>query len=161
MMKTMWDMKAILILAAICLGLLAGCASHRPAAPASGFEAADDFKIETAVYGYLLEKHPWDGSNCAAIFLEASDDRASALINKFLKYIPRLKPASQAESRPNQAPLDRKTGKPGVLLTAKAVDPTNGVSEAIGTWYAGEGETGLYAFVLVEADGQWTVQSVK
>ncbi len=159
-------MKSISIFAAIGITLLAGCASHRPAKPpeASGasrqFEASDDFKIETAVYGYLLEKHPWDGGG-AAIYLEAGDERAAALIKAFPKHVPPLKPASRAERQPNQAPRDRDTGKPGVMLSAKAVDPTNGVSEAVGTWYAGEGQTGLYAFVLVEMDGRWTIQSVK
>jgi len=154
-------MKAICVFTAICLGLLAGCASHPPAASTSGLEATDDFKIEAAVYGYLLEKHPWDGSDCAAIFLEADDARAAALIRKFPKHVPPLKPGSLAERRPNQAPVDRKTGKPGILLTAKAVDPTNGVSEAVGTWYAGEGRAGLYAFVLVEMDGKWAIEGVK
>lgn len=154
-------MKAISIVAAVLLGLLAGCRTHQPAPQSQTFEAGDDFKIEAAVYGYLLEKHPWDGGEYAVIFLEAGDDRAAALIKKFPKYVPPLKPVSEAERRPNQAPTDKSTGKPSVILSAKAVDPTNGVSEAVGTWYAGEGLTGLYAFVLVEMDGQWTIQSVK
>ena len=41
------------------------------------------------------------------------------------------------------------------------MDPTNDVSEAIGTWYAGEAVSGLYAFVLVKVDGEWTIQSAK
>jgi len=157
-------MKAILIVATLFLGLLAGCRTHRPAEPSKpgpAFAASDDFKIEAAVYGYLLEKHPWDGGEYAVIFLEAGDDRAAALIKKNPNYVPPLKPISEAERPPNQVPTDKSTGKPGVILSAKAVDPTNGVSEAVGTWYAGEGLTGLYAFVLVEMDGQWTIQSVK
>ncbi len=159
-------MKTVSVFAAIFLGLLAGCASHwhtQPAEESSAIremEASDNFKIEAAVYGYLLEKHPWE-SNYAAIFLGASDERAAVLIKKFPKKVPPLKPVSQAERQPNQALIDWDTGKPGVLLTAKAVDPTNGVSEAVGTWYAGEGQTGLYAFVLMEMDGRWTIQSVR
>ncbi len=154
------------MVAAVGLGLLAGCTSHRHAklpeesSAIREMEASDDFKIETAVYGYLLEKHPWAGGY-AVIYLEAGDKRAAALIKEFPKHVPPLKPASRAERQPNQAPMDRDTGKPGVMLSAKAVDPTNGVSEAVGTWYAGEGQTGLYAFVLVEMDSQWTIQSVK
>ena len=153
-------MKAISIVTALLLGLLAGCASHHPAkTPAEPsaireLEASDNFKIEAAVYGYLLEKHPWEGGNDAAIFLEAGDERAAALVRRFPKHVPPLQPVSRADRLPNRAPMDRATGKPGVLLTAKAVDPTNGVSEAIGSWYAGEGRSGLYAFVLVEMDGQ-------
>jgi len=159
-------MKTVSVFAAIFLGLLAGCASHQPAKPAEEssaireMEVSDNFKIEAAVYGYLLEKHPWE-SNYAAIFLDAGDERAAALIRKFPNHVPPLRPVSQADRQPNQAPIDRDTGKPAVLLTAKAVDPTNGVSEAVGTWYAGEGQTGLYAFVLIEMDGRWTIQSAK
>ena len=155
------DMKTIFVFAAIALGLLAGCASHPPAAPTSGLEATDDFKIEEAVYGYLLEKHPWDSSAYGAIYLETGDDRAAALIKKLPRPILPLKPVSQAKRQPNLAPVDLKTGKPGILLSARAVDPTNGVSEAVGTWDAGAEAKGLYAFVLMEMDGQWTIQSAK
>jgi hypothetical protein len=157
-------MKTISICAALFLGLLPGCRTHpaaEPSGPGRAFEATADFKIEAAVYGYLLEKHPWDGGKYAAIFLEAGDDRAAALIRKFPKHIPPLKPISKAERRPNQAPTDKDTGKPGVILSAKAVEPGNSVSEAVGTWDAGGGASGLYAFVLVEVNGQWTIQSVK
>ncbi len=49
----------------------------------------------------------------------------------------------------------------GWLQHGKAMDPTNGVAEAIGTWYAGGAVSGLYAFVLVRVDGEWTIQSVQ
>jgi len=159
-------MKTIPIFAVIFLALLVGCASHRQANPTNPsnairqMEASDDFRIEAAVYGWLLEKHPWQ-SNVAVIFLDAGDVRAAALIKRFSKHVPPLKPVSQADRQPDQAPMDRATGKPGVLLTAKAVDPTNGVSEAVGTWDAGAEAKGLYAFVLMEMDGQWTIQSAK
>jgi hypothetical protein len=158
-------MKAISIVAAVCLGLLSGCASHKQAkAPSAGqiFEAGDDFKIEKAVYGYLLEKHPWgDNGGYAAIFLTGSDDRVAALIKKFPKQVPPLKPGDRVQRSPNQAPIDKDTGKPGMILSAKAVDPTNGVSEAVGTWYAGGAVSGLCAFVLVKVDGEWTIQSAR
>jgi hypothetical protein len=47
------------------------------------------------------------------------------------------------------------------MLSAKAVDPTNGVSEAIGTWNGGEAVSGTSAFVLMKTDGGWIVQSVQ
>jgi hypothetical protein len=160
---------AAIIAAAICLCLLAGCAS-RQAAQASRaktpeasqkLEAGDDFKIEAAVYGYLLEKQPWGGGEYGAIFLEGDDARVAALIRKFPHHVPPLKPGSRAQSLPNRGPLDKDTGKPGLMLSAKAVDPTNGVSEAIGTWNGGEAVSGTSAFVLMEVDGQWTIQSVQ
>ena len=162
-------MKSASILAAVFLCLLAGCASHRLAKATNAkavsenqkIAVSDDFKIEMAVYGYLLNKHPWDGGKYAAIFLQSSDDRVAALIKKFPHQVPPLKPGGQALLRPNQAPLDQDTGKPGLLLSAKAVDPTNGVSEAVGSWNGGETATGVYAFVLVEMNGAWTIQSVQ
>ena len=162
-------MKNVSILAAIFLCLLAGCASHRvaKATPAKGvradqkIEASDDLKIEVAVYAYLLNKHPWAGGKYTAILLQSGDDRVAALVKLFPHPIPPLKSGNRAQLRPNQAPLDQDTGKPALLLSAKAMDPTNGVSEAVGSWNGGETESGLYAFVLVEMNGNWTIQSAQ
>ncbi len=162
-------MKAVVFVAVAGLGLLAGCASHKPAqppkavAPVAGqnIEAGDDFKIEEAVYGYLLRKHPWGSGDYAVIFLGGNDARASALIRKFPHQVPPLKPVSRAQFRPNQPPMDKDTGKPGLILSAKAVDPTKDVSEAIGTWNGGGDVSGLSAFVLMKVNGEWTIQSVQ
>ena len=160
-------MKSVSLLAALCLCLLAGCASHRqvkhPKESIDGrkIEAGDDFKIEVAVYANLLNKHPWAGGKYTAIFLQSGDDRLAALIKQFPRLAPPLKPGNRAQLRPNQAPRDQDTGKPALLLSAKAVDPTNGVSEAVGSWNGGETESGLYAFVLVEMNGNWTIQSAQ
>ena len=157
-------MKTIFIVAAVCLGLLAGCASHQPAEKSGAsrkFEAGDDFKIEMAVYGYLLEKHPWDNGEYTAVFLEGNDAWVAALIRKFPNQVPPIKLSNRMQLHPNQAPIDKDTGKSAIILSAKAMDPTNDVSEAIGTWYAGEAVSGLSAFVLVKVDGRWTIQSVK
>ncbi|MGO8742675.1 MAG: hypothetical protein ACLQUR_09800 [Limisphaerales bacterium] len=157
-------MKTISIAVAISLCLLAGCRTNRKAGDLSEsrkLESRDDFKIEMAVYGYLLEKHPWDNGEYTAIFVEGSDAWVAALIRKFPSHVPPLKPSNRAQLRPNQAPIDKDTGKPAMILSAKAMDPTNGVSEAIGTWYAGEAVSGLSAFVLVKVDGEWTIQSAR
>jgi len=160
-------MKAISIVAALFLCLLAGCSTGklaekpRESRKPDVTDVSDDFKIEMAVYGYLLEKHPWDGGDYTAIFLTGSDDRVAALIRKFPHHIPPLKPNDRMQQSPNQAPIDKDTGKPGLILSAKAIEPTNDVSEAIGTWNAGEAVSGLYAFVLVKVDGEWIIQSVQ
>jgi hypothetical protein len=160
-------MKAISIVAALLFCLLTGCSTGKPAGKPreSGkpdvTDVSDDFKIEAAVYGYLLERNLGNSGEYTAIFLTGSDDRVAALIKIFPHHVPPLKPGDRAQLRPNQAPIDKDTGKPGMILSAKAVDPTNGVSEAVGTWYGGEAVSGLYAFVLVEMDGKWTIQSVK
>ena len=160
----MVKLKTVFIFAAVFLCLLAGCRTNPKAEDFSNsrkLESRDDFKIEMAVYGYLLERHPWDNGEYSAIFLEGSDAWVAALIRKFPNHVPPLKPSNRAQLRPNQAPIDKDTGKPAMILSAKAMDPTNDVSEAIGTWYAGEAVSGLYAFVLVKADGKWTIQSAK
>ncbi len=160
-------MKAISIVAALFLCLLAGCSTGKQAEnPRESrkpevADVSDEFKIEMAVYCYLLEKHPWDSGEYAAIFLEGSDDRVAALIRKFPHHVPPIKPGDRMQRSPNQAPIDKDTGKPGLILSAKALGPTNGVSEAIGTWYAGEAVSGLFAFVLVNVDGEWAIQSVQ
>ena len=157
-------MKTISIVAAVCLGLLAGCALHQQAEKSGAsrkFEASDDFKIEAAVYGYLLERHFSDQGEYSAFFLEGSDARVAALIRKFPNHVPPIKLSNRMQLHPNQAPIDKDTGKSAIILSAKAMDPTNDVSEAIGTWYAGEAVSGLSAFVLVKVDDRWTIQSVK
>ena len=157
-------MKIVFIFAAVFLCLLAGCRTNRKAEDlgvSRKLEGQDDFKIEMAVYGYLLEKHPWGNGEYTAIFLEGNDAWVAALIRKLPNHVPPIKPSNRAQLRPNQAPIDKDTGKPALILSAKAMDPTNDVSEAIGTWYAGEAVSGLCAFVLVKVDGQWTIQSAK
>jgi len=159
-------MKTILIACALLLCLLAGCATDRDSEGNNGghaqkIEKTDDFKIKAAVYGYLLQQHFLDGGGYTAIFLEGSDAEVAALIRKFPNHVPPLKPSDRAQIRPHQTPLDKDTGKPAIVLSAKALDPTNGASEAIGTWYGGEAVSGLCAFVLVKAHGEWTIQSAR
>jgi hypothetical protein len=159
-------MKTVLIFAVVFLCLLAGCSTNKysgkySAHPVQKIEDGDEFKIETAVYGYLLQRHFSDQDEYSAIFLEGDDARVAALIRKFPNHIPPIKPSDRILLHPNQTPVDKDTGKPAMILSAKAMDPTNGVAEAIGTWYAGGAVSGLYAFVLVKVDGEWTIQSVK
>ena len=157
-------MKTVFIFAAVFLCLLAGCRTNQKAddfSTSRKLESRDDFKIEMAVYGYLLEKHPWDNSEYTAVFLEGNDAWVAALIRKFPNHVPPIKLSNRMQLHPNQAPIDKDTGKSAIILSAKAMDPTNDVSEAIGTWYAGEAVSGLSAFVLVKVDDRWTIQSVK
>jgi hypothetical protein len=157
-------MKTISIVAVVFLGLLAGCASRQQAEKSGAsreFEAGDNFKIEAAVYGYLLERHFSDQGEYSAIFLAGSDAWVAALIRKFPNHVPPIKPSNRMQLHPNQTPIDKDTGKPAMILGVEAMDPENGVAEAIGTWYAGGAESGLYAFVLVKVDGEWTIQSAK
>ena len=159
-------MKTFLILAPVFLCLLAGCATDKYSElflsdPAQRLEDGDVFKIEAAVYGYLLGRHFWDQDEYSAIFLEGDNARVAALIRQFPNHVPPIKPSDRIELHPNRTPIDKDTGRPAIIFSAKAMDPTNGVAEAIGSWYAGGAVSGLYAFVLVKVDGQWAIQSVK
>ena len=160
-------MKSISIFAAVFLCLLAGCSTGKYGAasahgrPAPRLEDQDDFQIEAAVYGYLLGRHFSDHNEFSAIFLEGSEARVAALMRKFPHHVPPLKPSNRVQLHPHQTPIDKDTGRPAMILSAKAMDPTNGVAEAIGTWYAGKAVSGLYAFVLVKVGGVWTIQSVQ
>jgi hypothetical protein len=159
-------MKTVSIFAVVLLCLLAGCSTDKyseifSSDPMPKLEDGDEFKIEAAVYGYLLERHFSDQDEYSAIFLEGDNARVAALIRKFPNHVPPIKPSDRMELHPSQAPIDKDTGKPAMIFSAKAMDPTNGVAEAIGTWYAGGAVSGLSAFVLVKANGEWTIQSVQ
>jgi hypothetical protein len=159
-------MKTVSIFGAVFLCLLAGCGTNKYSEkfngdPGQKFAGGDEFKIEAAVYGYLLGRHFPNQDEYSAIFLEGSDAEVAALIQKFPNHVPPIKPSNRIELHPNQAPIDKDTGKPALILSSKAMDPTNGVSEAIGTWYAGGAVSGLYAFVLVKVDGEWIIQSAR
>ena len=150
----------------VSLCLLAGCATNKQlekfsGGPAQKVAEGDEFKIEAAVYGYLLGRHFPNQDEYSAIFLEGSDADVATLIQKFPHHVPPIKPSNRIQLHPNQAPIDKDTGKPALILSAKAMDPTDGVSEAIGTWYAGGAVSGLYAFVLTKVDGEWIIQSVR
>jgi hypothetical protein len=156
--------KIVLIIVVLLVCGLTACRTGKPAEKSDAsreFEASDEFKIEAAVYGYLLERNFSDRVEYSAIFLEGSDAWVAALIRKFPNHVPPIKPSNRMQLHPNQTPIDEDTGKPAMILSAKAMEPTNDVSEAIGTWYAGGALSGMYAFVLVKADGEWAIQSAK
>jgi hypothetical protein len=159
-------MKIVLIFVMLLVCGLAGCRTGKQAEESGGghsqkLEDRDEFKIEAAVYGYLLERHFSDQVEYSAIFLEGSDAWVAAMIRKFPNHVPPIKPSNRMQLHPNQTPIDKDTGKPAMILGVEAMDPTNGVAEAIGTWYAGGAVSGLYAFVLVKVDGEWTIQNAK
>ena len=159
-------MKTVSIIAALFLCLLVGCRTGKHSTitrngSAQGFESRDDFQIELQVYRYLLQRDLWSSGEYTAVFLAGNDAEVAALLRKLPAHVPPLKPGNRALLHPKETPMDKDTGKPAMVLSAKAMDPTNGVSEAIGTWYAGESASGLYAFVLMKLNGQWTIQSVR
>ena len=64
---------------------------HRPedstASPAKPekqkLSSQDLFKVEVAVYGYLLQRHFWHDGEYSAVFLQGTDDEVDALLKLF------------------------------------------------------------------------------
>ncbi|MGD0253142.1 MAG: hypothetical protein ABSC01_10655 [Verrucomicrobiota bacterium] len=159
-------MKAVLIFAAFSICLLAGCASHkhsgaRRGAPPQKLRDTDEFKIDEAVYGYLLQRHFWDGGEYTAIFLQGEDAEVDAIRRDYPNHVPPIKPGKRAKLHPNRTPIDRDTDKPAMILGVEASEPVNDTVEAIGTWYAGGAMSGHYTFSLKKVNGEWTIESVQ
>jgi hypothetical protein len=158
--------KTALIFVALSLCLLAGCASHsysgaRRSAPHQKLKDTDAFKIDEAVYGYLLQRHFWDGGEYTAIFLQGEDAEVDAIRRDFPNHVPPIKPSKRAKLHPNRTLMDRDTDKPAMILGVEASEPANGTVEAIGTWYAGGAVSGHYTFSLKKVNGEWMIESVK
>jgi hypothetical protein len=122
----------------------------------------DLFKVEVAVYSYLLQRHFWDDGEYSAIFLQGEDDEVDVLIKKFPGHVPPIKPSYHADLQPNRTPIDKDTGKPAMILSVDVGDPNGDDSvDAIGRWYAGGAVAGFYSFILKKSGDDWTIESVK
>jgi hypothetical protein len=159
--------------------LAAGCASYgEPVVflsapqippPSSGAPATakslskdDEKKIQTLVCGYLLERHFWEGGDYSALFLQADDDVVAAFIKKYPDHVPPIKPNFHIDLRPNQAPLDKDTGRPAMILGTDVGELNeDGSVDVIGRWYAGSAVKGSYTFLVKKAGDDWTIASVK
>jgi hypothetical protein len=158
--------KIALIFVAISLCLLTSCASHRhgnmrSGAPPQKLKDTDAFKIDEAVYGYLLQKHFWDNGEYTAIFLQGEDAEVDAIRRDFPNHVPPVKSSKRAKLHPNRTPIDRDTDKPAMILGVDASEPVNGTVEAVGTWYAGGAASGHYTFSLKKVNGEWMIESVQ
>jgi hypothetical protein len=121
----------------------------------------DLFKVELAVYGYLLQRHFWDDNEYTAIFLQGEDDEVDALIKQFPNHVPPIKTSDHAELFLNRTPIDKDTGKPAMILSVDALDPVNGMVEAVGKWYAGGAVSGFYTFSLQKSGDDWMIENYK
>jgi hypothetical protein len=121
----------------------------------------DLFKVELAIYGYLLQRHFWDDNEYTAIFLQGEDDEVDALIKRFPNHIPPIKTSDHAKLLPNRTPIDKDTGKPAMILSVEALDPVDDTVEAVGKWYAGGAVSGFYTFSLQKSGDDWVIESYK
>ncbi len=124
-------------------------------------EKADLRKVETAVYGYLLQRHFWDAGEYSAIFLQADDAEVEAMRRTFPNHIPPIKAGYRAELRPGRTPVDKDTGGPGMILSVDALEAEGDAVAAIGRWYAGDAVTGFYTLELKKSGAEWVIESVK
>jgi hypothetical protein len=171
-------MKPKIIFTTLGVCLLAGCGTDkdqfsderpqpakRPAdsliAPSKKLDKQDLFKVELAVYSYLLQRHFWDGNDYTAVFLQGEDDEVDALIKRFPNHVPPIKTSGHAELLPNRAPLDRDTGRTAMILSVDALDPEGDTVQAVGKWFAGGAVSGFYTFALEKDGGDWVIESVK
>ncbi len=173
--------KMKMIFAALCVCSLSGCFSDKEAirfnderSPEPTHAAAtavlpqiqrlekdDLLKVETAVYGYLLQRHFWDAGEYSAIFLQAEDAEVEAIRRTFPNHVPPIKTGDRAELRPGRSPVDKDTGGQAMILSVDALEPEGDAVEAIGRWYAGDAVTGHYTFSLKKVDGEWMIENVK
>lgn len=159
--------------------LLAGCSTKQPpivflsapklpayltnpAAAAPGLSQTDAQAINVAAFTKLLDFHPWGGGAYAAIFLQADDRVVNALIEKFPRHNPPIKPAAQLDLRSAQQPMDRATGLPALILSTELSPPAaDGSVQVKGNWYAGPAAKGATTFTLKKSGNDWVVAGEK
>jgi hypothetical protein len=142
------------------LGVHAGAPAASPKNPEGNKLGKQDlFKVEVAVYRELLQRPLWEAGNYSAIFLQGDDDEVTALIKAFPNHIPPIKESSNADLRPNQAPLDKETGKPAIILSVEAQEPADNMVQAVGKWYAGNAVSGSHVFTLHKSGDDWLVEN--
>ena len=136
--------------------------ADRPVSPAGrDLTAADDLQIERAVFSYLLEHPLGTDAACSAIFLQADEGLEQALISKYPRHQPPVKPAGHAALSKGRAPMDRDTLGPAMVLSVEICEPeSTGSVLALGHWYAGGSLAGFYTFALQKTGGEWAIQSV-
>ena len=168
----------------LCLFFLSGCADKEPIqfsdehmatlgvrtqalapAPAKSekqkLNKGDLSKVEMAVYRELLQQPLWNTGNYSAVFLQGDDDEVVALIKAFPNHVPPIKESFNADLRPNQAPLDKETGKAAMILSVEAQEPAGNTVQAVGKWYAGDAVSGSQVFILHKSGDDWLVENAK
>jgi hypothetical protein len=143
-----------------CALWLTGCGTFSDYDPRPPLETREEFKVEQAVYAYLLNQDIWTERDYSAVFLKGSDEEVEALLRRFPNHVPPLKPSTAADVHPNRTPLDKETGKPGVILSATVSEPAGNKAEAIGNYYGGSMFSGMYVFELQKDGDEWVIESV-
>ena len=80
------------------------------APPKKTLEQQDRIKVDLEIFGWLLQRHFWDGGAYSAIFLQAEEAEIAVLMKNYPAHVPPLKPLQGVELRLGKSPLDRDTG---------------------------------------------------
>ena len=149
--------------------LLAGCSTDNgknagPAAvlpPPRKLDQQELFKVELAIYGYLLQPQFWTGGEYSAVFVQGDEGEFDAVSKQFPNHIPPIKPGGRAQLLPNRTLVDRDTGRPAMILSVVAQDAVGDTVRAEGRWFAGAVVSGFHTFTLQQTNGDWRIESVK
>ena len=129
---------------------------------AKGLSKEDEQKIELLAFTYMLEHHPWNDSDYAAICMQADDSVVDAMINKFPHRNPPIKHGDRLDLRSAKTPLDRDTGLPVLILGVDVQEPgADGTVAAAGRWYAGTDVKGVFNFTMKKTGEGWMIAGVK
>jgi hypothetical protein len=159
-----------IILAFVIAGLLAGCRTDNgknagPVAavlvPSRKLEPPELFKVELAIFDYLLQPKFWTDGEYSAVFVQGSDEEFEAVSRQFPNHIPPIKPRGRVELLPNQMLVDRDTGRPAMILIVVAQDAVGDTVQAEGRWFAGAVVSGFHTFTLQQTNGDWRIEGVK
>jgi len=122
---------------------------------------ADEQAVQRTVFGYLLGRHFWEGGEYTGIFLQSSRPVEDALVRQFARHQPPVKPIYHAYLPTDRTPVDRDTGKAGMLLLVETGELNADDSvDCLGRWYGGPAVAGFYTFHLVKTDGEWKIATV-
>jgi hypothetical protein len=169
MMQVRMKIKG-LFFAILIICLLAGCSTDKGkidgsvaaiVPPPRKLDAQELFKVELAIYGYLLQPQFWTDGEYSAIFLQGDEDEFAAVSKQFPNHVPPIKPGGRAQLLPNRTLVDKDTGSPAIILSVDAHDAVGDIVQADGRWFAGSVVSGLHTFTLQKTNGDWLIESVK
>jgi hypothetical protein len=156
--------------------LLAGCGTDKAkiisignsgglvaavAPPPRKLDKQELFKVEFAIFDYLLQPQFWTDGEYSAIFLQATDIEVDAVMKQFPNHIPPIKPGGRAQLLPNRMLVDKDTGRPAMILSVDARDATGDTVQADGRWFAGAVVSGFHTFTLQKTNDDWLIESMK
>jgi len=168
-------MKSRNIFSAACIVcLLAGCSTDKEKVGTGGavvatpvppeprtLAQADLFKVEIAIYDYMLQPQFWTASKYTTVFVQGGDAEFNAVIQRFPNHVPPIKPTGRAHLLTTGILMDKDTGGVAILLSTSTGDALGDTVQAEGRWFASSDVSGFHTFTLQHTNGDWRIESVK